>query len=289
MPRRLLIQFLAFTLVIIVCAFAIGALVTGPAPSAVGTLSTDFPVEAVQIPVANGSDVHGWLAYGERDGGVVLLAHSMRSNRLEMLSRARFLNNQGYSVLLIDLYAHGETAGKRITFGLRESESIEAAVAFLRTTFPNQPIGAIGVSLGAAAIVLANQRLNLDAIILESLHPTIEEAVENRLKLHFGKHGTVLLPLLLSQLSFYLDTPVDELSPINRINDINSPLLLISGTSDAHTTLPETERLFAAAREPKDLWIISGAGHFNMHTYAGREYEQRIADFLSQYVRKERF
>jgi len=289
MPRRLFIQVFSFTLVIIICTFAIGALVTGPAPSAVGTLSTDFPVEAVQIPAANKSDVHGWLAYGQRDGGVVLLAHSMRSNRLEMLSRARFLNNQGYSVLLIDLYAHGETTGKRITFGLRESESIEAAVTFLRKTFPNEPIGAIGVSLGAAAIVLAKQHLNLDAIILESLHPTIEEAVENRLKLHFGEHGVVLLPLLLSQLSFYLETTTSALSPINRINDIDSPLLLISGTSDAHTTLPETERLLAAAREPKDLWIISGAGHFNMHTYAGREYEQRITDFFSQYVRKERF
>ncbi len=289
MLRRLFIQVFSFIFVIIICTFAIGALVTGSAPSAVGTLSTDFPVEAVQIPATNESEVHGWLAYGQHNGGVILLAHSMRSNRLEMLSRARFLNNLGYSVLLIDLYAHGETAGKRITFGLRESESIEAAVTFLRKTFPNEPIGAIGVSLGAAAIVLAKQRLNLDAIILESLHPTIEEAVENRLKLHFGEHGVVLLPLLLSQLSFYLDTSTNALSPINHINDIDSPLLLISGTSDAHTTLPETERLFAAARAPKDLWIISGAGHFNMHTYAGREYEQRIADFFSQYVRKERF
>lgn len=289
MPRRLLIQVFSFTLAIIICTFAIGALVTGSAPSAVGTLSTDFPVEAVQIPAANSSDVHGWLAYGRRDGGVILLAHSMRSNRLEMLSRARFLNNQGYSVLLIDLYAHGETAGKRITFGVRESESIEAAVTFLRKTFPHEHIGAIGVSLGAAAIVLAKQRLNLDAVILESLHPTIEEAVKNRLKLHFGEHGVKLLPLLLFQLSFYLETTTSALSPINHINNIDSPLLLISGTSDAHTTIPETERLLAAAREPKDLWIISGAGHFNMHTYAGREYEQRIADFFSQYVRQERF
>jgi fermentation-respiration switch protein FrsA (DUF1100 family) len=202
-----------------------------------------------------------------------------------MLSRARFLKEQGYSVLLIDLQAHGESPGKRITFGARESESIAAAITFLRETFPHEKIGAIGVSLGAAAIVLAKHTIKLDAVILESLHPTIEEAVENRLKLHFGEYGSALLPLILFQFSFYLDIPIDELSPITEIDNLNTPLLLISGTNDAHTTLPETERLFAAAREPKEIWIIPGAGHFNMHSYAGKTYENRILDFLYQYLR----
>lgn len=286
MLYKIAVQILALIIAISAGIFAIGALLTAPASTAVGVLSADFPVEAVQIPGASKSTVHGWLAYGKPGGGVVLLVHSMRSNRLEMLSRARFLRERGYSVLFIDLQAHGETAGERITFGLKESENIEASMAFLRQTFPGERIGALGTSLGAAAIVLARQDLRLDAVILESLHPTIDEAVNNRLKLHFGNYGSVLLPLLLRQLSFYLDTPMDALNPITRIDNINAPLLLIAGTHDAHTTQPETERLYAAARTPKELWIVPGAGHFNMHTYAGREYEQRITVFLSDYLRR---
>ncbi len=269
---------------IILSIFAIGQLITGAASTAVGSLSADFPVDAVKIPVNSEIDVHGWLAPGVAGSGTVLLVHSMRSNRLEMLSRARFLYERGIGVLMIDLQAHGESPGKRITFGARESESVDAAVAFLHQSFPYERKAAIGVSLGAAAIVLAKKPLNLDAIILESLHPTIEEAVENRLKLHFGKYGSKLLPVVLSQLSFYLDIPSSELSPISRINDLNTPLLLIVGTDDAHTTLSESERLFLAAREPKDIWIIPGAGHFNMHSYAGKEYEQRVLSFLSPYL-----
>ena len=230
--------------------------------------------------------VHGWLAHGVPGNGVVLLVHSMRSNRLEMLSRARFLYERGVGVLLIDLQAHGESSGNRITFGARESKSVEATMAFIHQTFPYERKAAIGVSLGAAAIVLAKQSLGLDAVILESLHPTIEEAVNNRLKLHFGDYGSVLLPVLLSQLSFYLDVPISELSPITHINDLNTPLLLIAGTDDAHTTVSETERLFLAAREPKELWIVPGAGHFNMHSYAGKKYEDRVISFLSQYLYK---
>ncbi len=286
MLYKIAVQILAFIIAITLGIFAIGALLTAPAPTAVGTLSADFPVQSVQIPAPNESPVHGWLVHGQPGDGAVLLAHSMRSNRLEMLSRARFLRDQGYSVLLIDLQAHGETAGEKITFGLRESENIEAAIAFLRNTFPTERIGAIGVSLGAAAIVLAKHNLKLNAVILESLHPTIEEAVDNRLKLHFGSYGSVLLPLMLSQLTFYLETSTEALSPITRINNLNAPLLIISGTEDAHTTQLETERLYTAASVPKELWIVPGARHFNMHTYAGREYEHRIGDFLSQYLRQ---
>ncbi len=284
MRRWILIGMLSCLIAMVVVIIGIGEVMTGPASTAVESLSSDFPVEAVQIPLNAGSSVHGWLARGARGGGVVLLAHSIRSNRLEMLSRARFLNKQGYGVLLIDLQAHGETPGKRITFGVRESEDVEVAVAFLRKTFPYERIAAIGVSLGAAAIVLAKHSLRLDAVVLESLHPTIEEAIENRLRLHLGEYGPALLPLVLTQLSFYLDVPIDQLDPITRIGDLNAPLLLIAGSNDEHTKVPETERLFAAARQPKDIWIVPGAGHFNMHSYAGREYEDHISDFLDRHL-----
>ncbi|MCB1984622.1 MAG: alpha/beta fold hydrolase [Burkholderiales bacterium] len=284
MLKRIIIYFSGVVATILIIAFLVGELVTGSAPTATETLSTDLPVHSVRIPAPNGTNVHGWLAYGKGGNGAILLVHSIRSNRVEMLSRARFLTKQGYHVLLVDLQAHGETPGSRITFGARESENVEAAVNFLRNTFPNERIGAIGVSLGAAAIVLAKHDLRLNAVILESLHPTLEEAVENRLKLFLGEPGTFFLPLLLFQIAFFTDTPADQLSPIKHIDNLNSPLLIISGTNDKHTTPPETERLFAAAREPKELWIVPGAGHFNMHEYAGRKYEQEVLGFLEHYL-----
>ena len=292
MYRWLLISLFACIALLILGAIGITELLSGAAPTAVSTLSTGFPAEPVQIPGIRGnaadddSPVHGWLARGTRGGGMVLLVHSIRSNRVEMLSRARFLNGHGYGVLLIDLQAHGETPGTRITFGARESKNVEASLAFLHDNFPSEKIGAIGVSLGAAAIVLARPAFRLSAVILESMHPTIEEAVENRLRLHLGEFGPALSPVLLSLLSYRLGISPAELNPISRISDLNAPLLLISGTDDRHTKVAETERLFEAARQPKEIWIVPGGGHFNMHAYAGREYEDRILDFLDRHMRE---
>ena len=117
-------------IIMIVVVIGVGEVMTGPASTAVESLSSDFPVESIQIPLNNGSRVNGWLARGVHGSGVVLLVHSIRSNRVEMLSRGRFLNKQGYGVLLIDLQAHGETPGNRITFGHRESDDVTAAIIF---------------------------------------------------------------------------------------------------------------------------------------------------------------
>jgi alpha-beta hydrolase superfamily lysophospholipase len=294
MPRWILIAIfflLSGLAAVLLAALAVGELLSGAAPTAVNTLSLDanFPVKPVRIPLHDHSrdedaTVRGWLVPGRRGRGMVLLVHSIRSNRVEMLSRARFLNEGGYGVLLIDLQAHGETPGDRITFGKREADDVQAAVTYLRNTFPGERIAAIGVSLGAAAIVLAKTPLRLDAVVLESLHPTIQEAVQNRMKLHLGQAGPALAPLLLWQLSFRLGTPASDLNPIDHIGNLDAPILLIAGSDDQHTRVAETERLFRAARQPKELWIVPGGGHFNMHAYVGKEYEHRISAFLDRYL-----
>lgn len=284
--RWILLHFVTALLIISAVTIILGEIVTGSAPTAVETLLPDFPVETVQIPVNDNYAVHGWLARGISGHGAVLLVHSMRSNRLEMLGRARFLNNQGYHVLMIDLQAHGETPGDRITFGVRESADVAAAISYLQDIFPHDRIAAIGVTLGAAAIVLADPPLKLDAMILESLHPTFSEAVANRLKLHLGNTGEYLRFLLLPYFSFLLDLPVDQLNPVDRIGNIAIPVLFIAGTLDRHTTQSEVKRLYDAALPPKELWIVEGAGHYNMHTFAGKSYEIQIADFLSTYLQR---
>ena len=131
MRRWILTGVSACVAAIILGAIGVGELLTGAVPTSVdslsGSVSSDFPVESVQIPInatsrAANTSVHGWLKRGTHGGGVILLVHSIRSNRVEMLSRARFLNSEGYGVLLIDLQAHGETPGDHITFGAVESD-----------------------------------------------------------------------------------------------------------------------------------------------------------------------
>ncbi|MCP4545774.1 MAG: hypothetical protein GY835_04825 [bacterium] len=48
----------------------------------------------------------------------------------------------------------------------------------------------------------------------------------------------------------------------------------------------ESQRLFAAANEPKEFRVIDGAAHIDFHAYVGAEYERRIVSFYSRYLRE---
>jgi fermentation-respiration switch protein FrsA (DUF1100 family) len=214
--------------------------------------------------------------------------HGVRANRLSEIERARLFREAGYDVLLFDFQAHGESPGEHITFGALESRDADAALRFLRARFPGRPLAAIGTSLGGAALALAPHPLPLDALVLESVYPTIDEAVADRLAIRFGPLGPPLAPLLLLQIEPRLGVPKSALRPIDHLADAGCPLFLLAGTADGHTTPEETKRLYAAAREPKDLWLVPGAGHVDLEAFAPKEYRKRVLGFLERILGKTR-
>jgi fermentation-respiration switch protein FrsA (DUF1100 family) len=79
---------------------------------------------------------------------------------------------------------------------------------------------------------------------------------------------------------------VADLRPIGAIGGVRTPLLLASGTEDQHTRWPETEAMFAAARQPKALWPVPGAAHVDLHDFAPAAYEARLGPWLHAQLRK---
>src|SRR5579862_3271675 len=96
---------------------AFGLIESRPARVAVGPPPAGLNAENVAISSASGATLRGWFIAGRPGGGAVVLMHGVRSNRLSMVSRARLLNAAGFSVLLFDFQAHGESTGQRITYG----------------------------------------------------------------------------------------------------------------------------------------------------------------------------
>jgi alpha-beta hydrolase superfamily lysophospholipase len=286
MPLRLPLAACLIVLAILVLVgaaivWAIGSKLIAVEPRPVALAGPGF--EDVVLRAAPDQRVAGsWLP--GRGRGAVLLLHGIHGDRRDMADRARFLNDQGYAVLLIDLPGQGASTASFVTFGLREADGVRAALVELRRRAPGQRIGVIGVSLGAASLVLCRDCPPVDAVVLESMYPTIEEAVANRLRMRLGPVGGPLSALLLWQLPLRLGIRPDALHPIQYVGDVKAPVLIAAGGADLHTTLSETQRLFEAAAQPKALWIVEGAAHVNLHAYAPGEYERRIGAFLAAHL-----
>ncbi|WP_157798557.1 alpha/beta hydrolase [Dyella ginsengisoli] len=261
-----------------------GDLLIHPVPANVGPPPIDLPARAVVFGSNSGSMIHGWFVPG-RGIGAVLLLHGVRANRLGMLDRARFLHRAGYAVLLIDFQASGESPGRVITFGYLESRDAQAAVAELRKLAPGQPIGLIGTSMGGAAALLAQPRLEVDAMVLEQVYPTLAQALDDRLRLYAGVVGTWLEPLLAMTVKPHLGLSLQQMRPIDRIRALGVPKLLVAGSADRRTTLGESLAMYRATASPKQLWVVPGARHVDLDRYAGPAYRAHILSFFATWLR----
>jgi uncharacterized protein len=285
--RRLALATLLFIGAATAVLFGAGEVLSRPATRTIGLPPIDFAAQTVRIPFGSEQSVVGWFAAGAPKNGAVLLLHGVRADRTQMLGRARALHQLGYTVLTIDLPAHGESTGQRITFGAKESAGVAAALAFLRDRAPGERIGVIGASLGAASTVLARIASPPQAVVLESMYPTIEEAVADRLAMRLGSVGPHLAPFLLWQLPARTGVSPSDLRPIEHIAMLGAPVLVVSGSEDQHTTWAETERLFRSARSPKELWRVEGAAHVDLYAYNPSEYGRRVFSFLAKHLRNE--
>jgi fermentation-respiration switch protein FrsA (DUF1100 family) len=275
---------LALATVLAAGTWIAGDVLIHPASTAIGPPPDDLPINSVAFQSASGSLIHGWFIRG-RGMGAVLLLHGVRANRLSMLDRARFLHAAGYSVLLIDFQASGESSGKTITFGYLESRDAIAALAELKKLVPGERVGVLGTSMGGAAILLSDPPLQVDAMLLEQVYPTLSQAMDDRLRLHAGAVGEWFAPLLASTVKPHLGIGLEQMRPIDRISQVHVPKLLVVGDADKHTRLSESMAMYQAAADPKELWVVHGAKHVDLNRYAGATYQSHILKFFDTWLR----
>ncbi len=263
-------------------AWFVGGALVAPANRIIGNPPTDFPATAVRIESGSGATLAGWHLSIPNSSTTAILLHPIRGDRRSMLSRAKLLRANGYSTLLIDLQSHGESVGQRITMGHLEKHDVNAAVEFVRNLDSNQKIAIVGRSLGGAATIFANPEV--DVIVLESVYPTVTEAIHNRIQMRMGFLHHIVAPLLLVQLNPRLGISPDQLCPINGLSQIKCPILIASGDCDEHTTIDETKRIFEIANEPKELVIFNAAEHVDLLAHDPSKYENEIVGYVNRII-----
>ncbi|HEX5075466.1 MAG TPA: alpha/beta fold hydrolase [Gemmatimonadaceae bacterium] len=255
---------------------------TAGSPHAIGAAPASLGAVEVAFPSRSGSQLRGWFVPGRPGKGAVLLLHGVHANRLAMLPRARFLHALGYAVLMPDFRAHGESSGNHTTFGALEARDAHAAACLLHTLAPHERVAAIGVSLGGAAALLGQKPLPVDALVLESVYPTIDQAAKNRLHAWLGPIGSWIAPSLVRSLEPTVGVKPAELRPIDRIAEVRVPVLMAAGSADPYTPMDESKALFERLAQPKEFWAVNGATHEDLYDYAPAEYRRRVGGFLQR-------
>jgi pimeloyl-ACP methyl ester carboxylesterase len=195
-----------------------------------------------------------------------------------MYARAEVLIARGYGVLLIDLPGHGQSGGTP-TWDEQERNAVRRAIDFCQQQPGVSKRGVLAIGFSSGAYILAQvaaTETRLAGIVLEGCYTSIGELVNWQ----YRRYGWISrYPALWTDRHYGMKS--DDIQPINVVRRI-APIatFLIAGTEDRVVPAVMVKELYAAAREPKELWLVDGAGHGDYQRVAPAEYARRIATFL---------
>ena len=243
----------------------------------------DLPYENLTLTSRDGLKLAAWYIPGTKPEAVILI-HGINTNRAVMLPTAALLAEAGYHLLLIDLRGHGESEGNLISYGYREAWDVQTGVEYL-ATLPNvEQIGVIGSSLGGAAVARAAvNEPRLSAVVIQISYSSLPDAVEDAFDdlSIFPKWPFAPLVIALAERRVGID--ISEIASARDLATLSPrPVLIIHTTDDHLFPLHHGQKMYEAAHEPKELWIIENLGHDDPAISHESEYRVRVVSFFEK-------
>jgi len=213
--------------------------------------------------------IHSWLIRGP-EKLVFLIFHGNGGNISVRLDQYRDLNERlGASVLAVDYRGYGQSDGSPSEGGLYEDA--RTALDYVRREFPDSTVVVFGRSLGSAvASNLAQNNPHVAALILEAGLASIKEVMFEYSP--WTKYSPVRFILRANYPT------------LEHIKNVHCPVLILHGTADETVSHGNSERIFAAANEPKQLELIEGGDHDYLDQVNPSKYYELLDAFLRSSV-----
>jgi alpha-beta hydrolase superfamily lysophospholipase len=279
--------------VLFVAAIALGALAWNasgeliyPTRRAAVCSPADYGLKSEEISFRSkdGPELRGWwIPTALPAKGTIILSHGYTGDCSPDLVYAPLLNSAGYNVCLFDYRGHGSSDGNYTSLVYYERRDLLAALDFLRSRGITR-VGLIGFSMGGAiALATAPHSSMVVGVVSDCTFGELTAILQNA-ALRRGIPGLLSRPiawLVMLFASLRLRTNLFASDPIRWVAKIAPrPVLIMHGEDDEDIPKEQALRLFSAAQEPKQLWIVPGAKHRRIEEIAGEEYRRRVIEFF---------
>ena len=218
--------------------------------------------------------------------GTVILFHGWRSSIVGDFSPSMpVYHNLGFNLLLVDQRAQNGSAGRDITFGIRESQDVRPWIELHNREFGPYPVFLGGVSMGATTVLMAAGTPlpeNVRGILADCGFSSPREILTS-----VAKHRAHLpaFPILyLANFWCRLLAGFDwmENSTVQAMARNRLPVFFAHGQADNFVPWSMTQAAYDAAACDKQLLLVPGAGHGRSYLVERERYLHMLEDFLNR-------
>ena len=290
MIRRIALTVSALSGLPLLAAWFISQRILHPKPKVEdhGLSDFDLPAEVVSFSSRDGTRLAGWFipAGAKGHSPAIVLSHGWGRSRAELLPHADLLHRAGFGVLAFDYRHRGESGGDAVTMGLRERDDLRGALDALaaRSEVEGERIGVFGMSLGGViAILVAADDERVRALVAEAPFSAPSEIMTRTLRHYYHLPSFPIATLTKWVLERRLGGSLDSVQAGDVVGKLSPrPVLIIANERDAVVGSDESRRVFEAAGEPKQFWLVPEADHACGWQAAPQEYERRVVAFMRE-------
>lgn len=229
---------------------------TPPSAAQVGLAS----LQAVELPTPGGLRLLAWWLPPPPGRPVLAYFHGNGGNLGDRRDRLRGFAAAGFGVLMPEYPGYGGNPGSPSETGFDETAT--AALSFLdQQGVERRRVVVYGESIGTGVATWLASGRDVGALVLESPFTSLRPIARRQFP---------WLPVRL-----LLRDPFDQLS---RIGAVRCPILILQGSRDVVVPPELGRRLFAAAPEPKTLWVAPDGGHTDLFAFGAADVVTRFID-----------
>ncbi len=238
-----------------------------------------------RIPVNQQEWLETWLIpapHASAQGTVLLFPGKGDCKGSQLLAPAQVLHTLGYNLLLTDFRGVGGSSGNTSTLGIREAKDVALTVRYAQAQKLKSPLILYGVSMGSVAALkaVAQEKITVDALILELPFARLLDAVRSRLRV-LGLPTFAIAEMIVFWGSVQHGVNGFIHNPVTYASQIHCPTLLLHGQLDKWTSTVEIKELFRNLKGVKQLVIFPNAGHQLLVTADKKLWQQTVDQFLT--------
>ena len=231
-----------------------------------------------------------YVASARPTAKTAVIVHGYTDNAIRMMMIGYLYNKKlDFNILLPDLRDTGLSGGNAIQMGWLDRKDVMQWMGVANEIYGDTTRMVVhGISMGAATTMMVAgepQPGYVKCFVEDCGYTSAWDQFSKELKEQFNIPQFPLMYTASRLCQLEYGWGFKEASALKQVAKCHLPMLFIHGDKDDYVLTRMVYKLYEAKPDPKELWVVPGAGHAHSYLLNTEAYTEKVKQFVDKYIR----